>query len=417
MANMLQKHASYASSRYPAASFERGDAARSVDGLRLFTLVSALASASNVDADLGGSGQDQTPGPASSLFSTLLDTLPVMIWTSDSAVGRQYFNQAWLSYRGRSLQEETGSGWLKGVHPDDVESSLESYEASYQKRTLFQAQYRLRRHDQADRWVSDTAVPWVSPAGVFLGYAGACVDIHSSHIETINLRVANDDLSRNNEELKQYAYGASHDLLEPLRTIDSYTALLARQSAGREGDEFLRFVFAAVGRMRALIDGLLNYGRIQDSAAQMVAFDPKAALEQAVLACHASIEETGAVVTHGPLPLVCVDQKQFVQLLQNLVSNSIKYRRSGEPPRVHLSATDTASQVVFTMTDNGIGFDARYAEYIFQSFKRLHAEREYQGNGLGLAICRKIVERHGGRIWAQSEPGLGAKFFFTLPRA
>jgi PAS domain S-box-containing protein len=227
------------------------------------------------------------------------------------------------------------------------------------------------------------------------------------------------ELERSNEALKQFAYAASHDLQEPVRTMGNYAELLARRYRGRldpDADEFLGFVVDGAEWMHQLLQGLLEYSRVQTRPPVAAPAPMERALEKAVGNLGAAIAETGAHVTSGALPAVTADDLQMVQLFQNLVGNAIKFRRPGVPPKVRVEATSRDSEWVFAVRDNGIGIDLRHAERIFAIFQRLHRRQEYPGAGVGLAICRKIVERHHGRIWVEANPDGGTTFVFSLPR-
>ena len=226
-----------------------------------------------------------------------------------------------------------------------------------------------------------------------------------------------DDLARSNTELRQFAYVASHDLQEPLRMVSSYTQLLARRYKDRLDDDAHEFIAYAVDgalRMQLLISDLLAYSRVGSQGKALEPTDLDPVYDQAVADLAASIEESRASVTHDSLPTVEADGPQLGQLFQNLIGNAIKYRAE-EPPRVHVSARRNANDWVFSVADNGIGVETQYAERVFTIFQRLHTREDYPGTGIGLAICKKIVERHGGRIWVESEPGQGSTFFFTMP--
>lgn len=225
------------------------------------------------------------------------------------------------------------------------------------------------------------------------------------------------ELARSNTELEQFAYVASHDLQEPLRMVASYTQLLARRYKGKldsDADEFIAFAVDGASRMQTLINDLLAYSRLGRRGGQMRPVDAEDVLARVFADLHASIAETGADVKCGPLPTLAVDPVQFGQLMQNLISNAIKFR-TGERPRVRVTAERCGYAWRFCVADNGIGIDPSYSERIFQIFQRLHTRSEYPGTGIGLAICRKIVERHGGRIWVESQQGQGARFFFLIP--
>jgi len=224
------------------------------------------------------------------------------------------------------------------------------------------------------------------------------------------------ELEEMNSELQQFAYVASHDLQEPLRTITSFSQLLVSRYQGRldaDADEFISYIVTASRRMTDLINGLLQLVRLRKSSQPIapVAFDRL--LEDAQISLQAAIRESEARIEHGPLPALVVDPVQFSQVLQNLISNAIRYR-SAEPPRINIQARRERSNWIFSVTDNGCGFDQEFAERIFGLFQRLHG-REIEGTGMGLSISRKIVERHGGRIWAESREGEGSTFFFSLP--
>ena len=228
------------------------------------------------------------------------------------------------------------------------------------------------------------------------------------------------ELNRSNEELGQFAYIASHDLQEPLRMVASYTQLLSRRYKGKldsDADEFIAFAVDGANRMQRLIQDLLEYSRVGTKERDLVDVSSEAALERALLNLRGAIEESGAQVTHDPLPSVRVDEGQLIQLFQNLIGNALKYH-GPQAPRVHVWSTrNGGSRSTFSVKDNGLGIESKYFDKIFGMFQRLHNRNDFAGTGIGLAICKKIVERHGGNISVESEVGHGSTFSFALEGA
>jgi light-regulated signal transduction histidine kinase (bacteriophytochrome) len=233
------------------------------------------------------------------------------------------------------------------------------------------------------------------------------------------LQLTLSELERSNAELQQFAYVASHDLQEPLRMISSYLQLLERRykgELGQDADDFIAFAVDGAKRMQGLINDILQLSRLGTQEKSLQTTDCESILKQALTNLRASIEDCCAQVTRDPLPMTKADPTQLVQLFQNLLGNAIKFC-GGKDPRIHISAQPKGNEWLLSVGDNGIGIDPQYSDRIFGIFQRLHGRGEYSGTGIGLAICRKIVEGHGGRIWVQSQPGKGATFFFTLPHA
>jgi PAS domain S-box-containing protein len=226
------------------------------------------------------------------------------------------------------------------------------------------------------------------------------------------------ELKRSNDELQQFAYVSSHDLQEPLRMVASYTQLLAKRYKGRldsDADEFIAFAVDGCNRMQGLIQDLLAYSRTGTTGKVLREISGDDALQQALTNLRTAIEESGAVVTHDSLPVILTDDTQLALVFQNLVGNAMKYR-SAEVPHIHVSAAKNGGhEWIFSVRDNGLGIDPQYFERIFILFQRLHGRNEFEGTGIGLAICKKIVERLGGRIWVESQPGKGSTFHFALP--
>ena len=274
----------------------------------------------------------------------LIDVAPVMIWSADADKLYRYFNRPWLTYRGRSIEDEIGTGWLDGIHSDDRDRRHAVYDdASVQLRS-FQVEYRLERHDGACRWIMKSAVPRSSSDGRFLGYVGSCVDIHERKLIELPAREIEEALRRENMELRELAYATAHDLQEPLRTVVSYTQLVTRRyptgSCDAAADECLRFVQAGVERMQALVRGLLHYSSVSPSTVPAaVVVDLDSVLDQAVCVCQGAVAQSGAQITREGLPQIRADEKQLVALFQNLFSNAMKYRRPEVQPRIHVSAT------------------------------------------------------------------------------
>jgi signal transduction histidine kinase len=226
-------------------------------------------------------------------------------------------------------------------------------------------------------------------------------------------------LRQSNRDLAQFASVASHDLKEPLRMVASFTELLARKYRGRldaDADEYIGFAVDGAKRMQVLIDDLLQYSRITSQGRPPERSAAGEALALGILNLQGAIRESAAVITQDPLPLVDADASQLAMLFQNLLGNAIKFRGPA-PPRIHIAAAREDRVWHFTVTDDGIGIDPKHHQRIFEIFQRLHTRAEYPGTGIGLALCKRIVERHGGRIWVGSQPGQGATFHFTLPCA
>lgn len=225
------------------------------------------------------------------------------------------------------------------------------------------------------------------------------------------------ELQRSNAELEQFAYVASHDLQEPLRTVSAFSDLLAKRYRGKldnDAEEFIKFILSGTARMREQIQGLLEYSRIRGPQAQVRQIAMESIIKEVVTDMQASLSESGGRVIHERLPPCWGDREQLRRLFQNLISNAVKFR--GEAPLlIRIEALRQGGFWLFQVKDNGIGFDPKYAKKIFLMFQRAHEVERYPGTGLGLAICQKIVQVHGGRIWAESAPGEGSTFFFTLP--
>jgi len=231
------------------------------------------------------------------------------------------------------------------------------------------------------------------------------------------LKKLSDELARSNADLQQFAYTASHDLQEPIMVVAGFVNLLAKRYKGKldeKADEFIEHAVDGTKRMQVLINDLLDYSRVGSTGKSFTPTDCLSALDKAVFNLQIAIKKSGAVITHDDLPTVMADPSQLIRLFQNLISNAMKFRGK-EAPRIHISAKQKEDEWIFSFKDNGIGIDPKFSDQIFVMFQRLHTKKEYPGTGIGLATCKKIIERHGGRIWVESEPGKGSTFFFSIP--
>jgi light-regulated signal transduction histidine kinase (bacteriophytochrome) len=308
---------------------------------------------------------------------------------------------------------------------------------------VWQGEIKNRAKDGSTYWVDSTIVPMLAAEGKPGQYiairfviterkraeerlAAQAAELQKTQDEleirvnerTVDLANANKVLESSNVELQQFAYVASHDLQEPLRMVASYTQLLAKRYKGRldsDADEFIAFAVDGCNRMQGLIRDLLTYSRAGRNGEEPSEVSGDDALQGALTNLRITIEQSGAVITHGRLPSITTDETQLTQVFQNLIGNAIKYR-SSEVPRVHVSAANNGgNEWTFSVRDNGLGIDPQYFEKIFVIFQRLHGRQEFEGTGIGLAICKKIVERMGGKIWVESQLEKGSTFYFTLP--
>jgi PAS domain S-box-containing protein len=272
-----------------------------------------------------------------------------------------------------------------------------------------------RRKDGSEFPIEIMLSPLESPEGILVTAAIRDISVRKNAEGHLVKTVG--ELKRSNEELQQFAYVASHDLQEPLRMVASYTQLLAKRYKGRldsDADEFIAYAVDGSTRMQGLIQDLLSYSRAGTDAKPLHKISSESVLKEALGALRATIEESGAIVTHDALPTIVTDGTQLTQVFQNLVGNAIRYQGS-QVPLVHVSATKKGSEWIFAVRDNGLGIDPQYFDRIFVLFQRLHGQTEFKGTGIGLAICKKMLEGLGGRIWVESQPQNGSTFFFALP--
>lgn len=277
----------------------------------------------------------------------------------------------------------------------------------------------LVARDGREMPIDDSAAPIRDQENALAGVVLIFRDITQRRKDEKITEQARATLERTNQELQQFAFAASHDLQEPLRNVKIYSQLLGQRYRGKlddDADQFIDFAVTGASRMEVLLADLLAYTQASGSADEESGpTDAKEALENVLSSLHAAITEAGACIRYDDLPVVPINQVHLQQVLQNLIGNAIKYR-SDQAPSIHVSAQRTGREWVFCIRDNGIGIDLQYQQRIFGLFKRLHTQDQYAGTGIGLAICQKIVQRYGGRIWVESEPGAGSAFFFTCPR-
>ena len=329
-----------------------------------------------------------------------------------------YCNQSLQRIFGYSCDEVCGkpiNDLLASRHPDSRPFDLGQLLAGGDHLVGRRIELTGRRKDGGLLPLEMSLAGWQTDEGSFV--TGIFRDISDRKQAEHALAEKMEELARSNAELGLFTYVASHDLREPLRTVGGNVQLLARALAGQPNDDMhrqLEFAIGGVRRMQALIEDLLAYSRVGTEGKVFAELDSADAVQEAMQALSIAIEESAGTVTVGRLPRIVGDRSQLAQLFQNLLSNAIKFHGS-DPPRVNVDAEREGGAWVFSVVDRGIGIEPQYAEHVFTIFQRLHTREEYPGSGIGLAVCRKIVERHGGRIWVDSEPGQGSAFRFTIP--
>jgi PAS domain S-box-containing protein len=356
-------------------------------------------------------------------FRNVLDNSLDMIYSLNLQTGKyEYMSPASKKMLGYSPEEFLAldsDELISLVHPDDAEElnqSIVNLLTHGENRTL-STEYRIKHKESDYHWVSDNRSVVYDDGNMPVAIVGSLRDVTGHKQAEEKLKQIMAELARSNTELERFAYVASHDLQEPLRMVASYTQLLARRYKGKldsDADEFIGYAVDGATRMQQLINALLDYSRVGTRGKSSEPTDCEDVLSHAVANLKAAIKETDAVVEHDPLPTVVADATQMVQLFQNLIGNAIKFH-SEKKPTVHVGAERNGTECIFSVRDNGIGIDPQYFDRIFVIFQRLHGRGEYPGTGIGLAICKKIIERHKGRIWVESQPGKGATFYFTIP--
>lgn len=307
--------------------------------------------------------------------------------------------------------------WKQIIHPADFMTSVERSQEIYASGTSGVLQFRCVAADGRVVHVETHTTIIKDAGGQPVGACGLIMDITQRKEAEEALEQYSRDLKRSNEELQQFAYIASHDLQEPLRMVTSYLQLIEeryKDQLDQDAHDFINFAVDGAMRMKALIKDLLAYSRVQSQVIEFEQLNAGEALTEAIDNLQLTIEENNATILVDQLPTIYGDQHQIIQLFQNLLSNAIKFRREA-PPQIHVRAEQRDHEWVFSMQDNGIGIEPEYTKRLFTIFQRLHSKERYPGTGIGLAICKKVIERHGGQIWFTSTPGEGTTFYFTLP--
>jgi PAS domain S-box-containing protein len=346
-------------------------------------------------------------------FHALADHMAQLAWMADGS-GRVFWcNSRWIEFTGVRLEGSPAWEWDGIIHPDYAEHAKARLLRSVSSGELWEDVFPIRGTDGTFRWFLSRAHAIRDRWGEIIRWFGTSTDITQQKKNEEALR-------RSNEDIQQFAYIATHDMREPLRNVSNYAQLLARSYSddrlAAERHRSIEVIVSSARRMEALISSVLQYARIaSDGNESRVHVDLNEVLGETLGHLQSSVKDSLAEVRHGDLPTVFANRAQMVQLLQNLIGNSIKYRHPDRPPHIVISAEARVDQWLFTVRDNGQGFKQEYAEKIFGIFKRLHGA-EVEGTGIGLAVCKAVVEGHGGSIWASGRPGEGAEFCFTLPR-
>jgi PAS domain S-box-containing protein len=349
-------------------------------------------------------------------FRTMADNILNLAWMAHPDGNVFWFNQRWYEYTGTSWEQMQERGWHVVQDPQFAWTVREQWKLCIAGGKPFEAVYPLRGADGVFRPFLTRVQPVFGPDGKIDRWFGTNTDISAE-------RKTQEELQKANRMLEEYAFASAHDLQEPLRMVNINIDLLMQELHGRlTGDalEYAELAKAAVKQMDRLIRDLLQFSRATNYSARdessVSTVDLNKSLQRALTAVSARITETRANITAAELPVVNGDETQMAQVLQNLLANSLKYKKAQEAPRINISASKVEREWVICVQDNGIGFEPQYAQRIFGLFKRLHRE-EYEGTGLGLAICQRIVERFGGRVWAESQLGMGSRFYFALHAA
>lgn len=351
-------------------------------------------------------------------FRTALQTMSDLVWTNNSTGQMTGEQSGWAGFTGQSFDQYQGYGWAKAVHPDDAQPTIDEWSRSVAAQCQFVFEHRVRRFDGVYRLFSIRALPARSEDGTIREWVGVHTDITDRRAAEAEISNTNALLRRSNADLEQFAYAASHDLQEPLRMVSIYSQMLKKKYEGKidaEADTFIQFAVDGARQMDFLLRDLLAYSQATSEVVKEPGTGVSAAkaLQKALANLNAAIEECGTRITHGDLPVVFMAEVHLVQLFQNLVSNAMKYR-GAQIPFIHVGCRKERSEWVFSVQDNGMGIEEQYLKQVFGVFKRLHG-KQYPGTGIGLAICQRIVDRYGGRIWVESELGRGSNFLFTAP--
>ena len=372
-------------------------------------------------------------------FRLLASAMPQFIWTSDAQGNLNYFNQSVFDYCGMTFEQLQGLGWIDIIHPEDRANNIRKWRESVTKGTNFLFEHRFRRSDGLYRWQLSRAMPHFDDTGKIQMWVGTSTDIHDQKTfakeleekvfeRTKELKETNEVLERTNRELEQFAYIASHDLQEPLRKIQTFADILKKNIHDEvSAQKYFSKIDSSAQRMGDLIRSVLDYSRIPSHPGQLTLTDLNEIVENVKMDFELMILEKNAVVDSNYLPAIPGIKLQLQQLFANLIGNALKFCR--QSPQISIwgravpgndlltlfKADENKQYVELRFSDNGIGFETRYKEQIFTIFQRLHGWQQYSGTGIGLALCKKIVDNHQGYVTAESEPGKGSTFIVYLP--
>ncbi|HVU33286.1 MAG TPA: ATP-binding protein [Opitutaceae bacterium] len=355
-------------------------------------------------------------------FRAVAERAPAMIWSCDELLNRDYFNKTWLAFTARTMEQELATGWQEGVPAADLARWKQTVSTAAVQRDPYSVEYRLRRGDGSLRWVVETGSPRLAAGGAFAGYLGSCIDItarkeNEEELED-HVRLRTRELEVANQELETFSYSVSHDLRGPVRAIQGFAEIAIEDlDAGNVTDvrDRLDRVVRAADRMNKLIDAFIGMARISRAELTIRPVNLSRIADEIVGFLRSTAPDRPVEVAIAPGMEAAGDERLLRIALENLISNAWKFTSQREDARITVGSEHRRGEKVFFVRDNGAGFEPSRAHKLFHAFERLHSGTEFEGLGVGLSTVHRVITKHHGRIWAESVPGQGATFFFTLP--